>query len=229
MKKHIYALIALLSFAGPFAMSFDRKVYFIQYLPAIAIATLSIGALYIIWDVFVTRAGHWRFNDETVGSFRIAHLPVGEWLFFLLIPYPSIFIYEVVAAYFPATQTAPDTGLAWLHFVLAGLFTLLAIPARKRGYTMLAMVSAAIYFAASGIFTPGVIAVPGYLLSMGLIFIAFIVINGLYTSIPTIFYSDTAILGIRAGSIPLEDFVYNLSYIGLSLTVYLEAKLLLGL
>jgi lycopene cyclase domain-containing protein len=57
----------------------------------------------------------------------------------------------------------------------------------------------------------------------------FAVVNGIYTSLPTIRYSPQAILGIRIGSIPLEDFFYNLAYLGLTLVVYLASKTLLGL
>ena len=225
MKRHIYSSIALASFAGPFAMSFESRVYFIQYLGPVIIAIISIGALYIIWDIFATRAGHWRFHDETVGTSRILGLPPGEWLFFLLIPYNCLFIYEVVAFFFG--EGAPVTSLQWIQFVLASILAALAILFRNQGYTFLAMLSGAIYFTASGMFTPGIIAASGYLLSMMFSFIAFIVVNGLYTSIPTIFYNDEATLGIRIGTIRLEDFVYNLSYIGLIYTVYLFSKALL--
>ena len=119
MKKHAYVIIPLLCFAGPLAMSFDRRVYFIQYLPAVLIAILSVGLLYIVWDVVVIRRGHWRFNDEFVGRGRLFHLPAGEWLFFLLIPYSCLFIFEVVAAYFGEGTARPD--LAWLQYALSGV------------------------------------------------------------------------------------------------------------
>ncbi len=227
IKRHVYAIIALASFAGPLALSFDRRVYFIQYLLPTLIATVGVGTVYIVWDVLVTRAGHWRFNDATVGTIRILDLPPGEWLFFLLIPYACLFTYEVVIEYFGAGTPAPS--LNWFQFVLAAACVVLAVAWRKRGYTSLAMISATIYFVASGILTPGIVAASGYLLSMLLSFVAFTIVNGLYTSIPTIFYNDDAILGVKAGTIPLEDFVYNLSYIGLIYTVYLVVKLRLGI
>lgn len=225
MRKHIYSGIALASFAGPFAMSFESRVFFFQYLLPVIIAIISIGALYIIWDMLVTRAGHWRFNDETVGTSRILDLPPGEWLFFVLIPYNCLFIYEVVAFFFGEGAAVPS--LQWTQFVLADILAALGILFRKRGYTFLAMNSGAIYFAASGVLNPGIIAASGYLLSLMLSFAAFVVVNGLYTSIPTIFYNDEAILGIRIGTIPLEDFVYNLSYIGLTYTIYIVSKSLM--
>lgn len=227
MKKHVYTIIAVLSFAGPFAMSFDSKVHYISYLVPLLIATLIVGSVYIIWDIMVTSKGHWEFNDEYVGSMRVFHLPVGEWLFFLLIPYPSVFIYEVVLAYFGSTPAQPD--MAWLQFLLAAVFIIPALIWRKQGYTLLAMLSTSLYFLASGIFTPGVIAASGYLWSMLLIFLAFIVVNGIYTALPTIRYNPKAIFGIKFIHIPLEDFFYNLSYIGLILTIYIPLKEVMGL
>ncbi|HTH12901.1 MAG TPA: lycopene cyclase domain-containing protein, partial [Spirochaetia bacterium] len=52
-------------------------------------------------------------------------------------------------------------------------------------------------------------------------FVAFVVVNGLYTALPTIFYNPRALWGIRIGTIPLEDFFYNLGYLGLTLCFYL--------
>ena len=222
MKKHAYGIIPLLCFAGPFSMSFDRKVYFIQYLPATLVAIAIIGLSYILWDIIVTRKGHWRFNTEFVGTFRLLHLPIGEWLFFLLIPYACLFLFEVVAAYWGTGTAHPE--LTWLQYVLGCVFIVFAVIWRKQGYTCLAMTSVAVFFLSSGVLTPGAMFASGYLLSFLFIFLAFLLINGLYTSLPTIFYNRNEIFGLRLGSIPLEDFFYNLSYIGLVLTVYLAMK-----
>jgi lycopene cyclase domain-containing protein len=227
MKKHAYVIIPFFSFLGPMIMSFDEKVYFIQYLPAILVAIGIVGALYIIWDVIVTNQGHWSFNDEFVGKTRIAHLPLGEWLFFLLIPYAVIFIYEVVAAYFGIGEFSASSN--WIQYLLAGLFVIPAIIWRKKGYTFLAMASSSIFFLVSAIITPGIITAPGYLLFLLFSFIVFVIVNGIYTSLPTIVYSEKAVLGPRVGSIPIEDFFYNLSYLGLTITVYILFKGVFGL
>lgn len=208
-------------------MSFDRKVYFIQYLPAVLVAVFSVGLLYILWDAVVTRKGHWRFNDELVGSFRLLHLPAGEWFFFLLIPYCCIFLFEVVATYWGIGRVQAD--LAWLQYLLGGICVVLALLWRRQGYTCLAMSSVALFFLSSALLTPGIIFAPGYLLSFILIFLLFLLVDGLYTSLPTIFYNEAEISGHRLGTIPVEDFFYNLSYIGLVLTVYLLMKRVMGL
>lgn len=227
LKKHTYTLISLFVLAGPLAMSFDSKVYFIQYLPAILVATLTVGALYILWDTIVTRQGHWWFNDEFVGSVRILHLPVGEWLFFLVVPYATIFIFEVVEAYFG--HGVPQPELWWVQALLALPFFGLIFPFRQRGYTRLSAGSAGVFLVVSAFLAPGILWSVSFWQAIGLSFVAFGLVNGIYTALPTIFYSPQATTGVRVGPIPAEDFLYNLSYIGLTFTVYLFTKGLLGL
>jgi lycopene cyclase domain-containing protein len=60
-------------------------------------------------------------------------------------------------------------------------------------------------------------------------FVLFVVVDGLYTALPTIFYNPKSMWGLRVFTIPLEDFFYNLSYLGLSLAFYLFFEKWLGL
>jgi hypothetical protein len=39
--------------------------------------------------------------------------------------------------------------------------------------------------------------------------IPFFIVNGILTSLPVIWYNNQATLGIRIGTIPVEDFIYN--------------------
>ena len=221
-KSDTYSLIAAAIVVGPILLSFDRKVFFIQYYPAVLFATIVVGALYIFWDVFVTKEGHWEFNDEYVGTWRLLGLPLGEWLFFLCVPYSTLFIYEVILAYFGHGLVLPQLG--WVQLLLALPFFLLVWPFRRHGYTVLALMSAGGFFLVSAFFAPGLVASSSFWLFLLFAFAVFAIVNGIYTSLPTIRYSPKAILGIRLGTIPIEDFVYNLSYLGLTLVVYLLFK-----
>jgi len=227
LKPHTYSIIAFFVIAGPFAMSFDTRVFFIQYLPAVIIATLAIGAMYILWDVIVTKQGHWAFNDEYVSTTRILHLPPGEWLFFTCVPYATLFIFEVVRAYFGEGQTSPD--LWWIQLVLSIPFFLLIIPFRHKGYTRLAFGSSGLFLFVSAFLLPGFFTAYEYWLFFLFSFIAFGLTNGIYTALPTITYNPKAVTGIRIGPIPAEDFFYNLSYLGLTLSVFVTAKQILGI
>jgi hypothetical protein len=68
--------------------------------------------------VFAVKRDHWQFNDAFAGKFRFLHLPLGEWLFFLGVPYACIFIYEVVVAYF---DDFVWLTLPWLTWVVMGI------------------------------------------------------------------------------------------------------------
>lgn len=59
---------------------------------------------------------------------------------------------------------------------------------------------------------------------MGFSMVAFVIFDGLYVNLPTIFYNDRAIWGIKILRIPLEDFLYNFSLLGLALVVYLQFR-----
>ena len=219
MKKHLYSLIALAVFAGPFALSFDDKVHFVTHWPAAFLALGLTGLLYLFWDALVVRRGDWNFNPVFAGDFRIFYLPVGEILFFLATPYACLFLFEVVKAYFPGTDlfTVPATNLyagALVFVVAAWLF-------RRLGYTMLAMASVAIFLSTLAVTHPSLAGRSEFWIWFGLCFVAFVIVDGLYTALPTIFYNPRAVWGLRLGPIPLEDFFYNLSYLGLTLCFYL--------
>jgi lycopene cyclase domain-containing protein len=45
-------------------------------------------------------------------------------------------------------------------------------------------------------------------------------VNGILTSKPVLIYNDAQNLGIRIGTIPLEDFFYNMVYMLWMITIY---------
>jgi lycopene cyclase domain-containing protein len=55
-------------------------------------------------------------------------------------------------------------------------------------------------------------------------FIGFLIFNYLLTSIPIVTYGSDAIWGIRVTTIPVEDFLYNISMLGFYFLVYWLAK-----
>ncbi|QJR20753.1 lycopene cyclase [Brevinematales bacterium NS] len=222
MKKHTYTLISLGIFAGPFLLSFHPLAFFIQYLPAVFASVVIVGGLYIVWDMLAVKWGHWRFNNEYVGEVRWFGLPPGEWLFFVVVPYACLFVYEVSRVLFPVTEDIPS--LWWIQLVLGFLFMVLAWVWRKQGYTLLAMGSVAFFWFLSAFFSPGIITSSTFWIFMGFSMVAFVIFDGLYVNLPTIFYNDTAIWGMKILRIPLEDFLYNFSLLGLALVVYLQFR-----
>ena len=219
MKKHLYTLMALAVLAGPLALSFDDKVHFHTHWPAVALALVLTGLLYLFWDALVVRRGDWKFNPKYTGDFRMFHLPVGELLFFVAVPYACLFLFEVVRAYLPTGDvfSVEPTAL----FVGALLFVVGAWFLRHRSYTFLALASVAIFLSTLAVTHPSLAGRSEFWIWFGLCFSAFVVVDGVYTALPTIWYNPQASTGLRVGPIPLEDFFYNLSYLGLTLCFYL--------
>jgi lycopene cyclase domain-containing protein len=56
------------------------------------------GSPFLVWDVWATRAGHWRFDSSQTMQWRIATLPLEEVAFFLVIPLVPVLTYEAVRA-----------------------------------------------------------------------------------------------------------------------------------
>ncbi|MBN2552581.1 MAG: lycopene cyclase domain-containing protein, partial [Spirochaetales bacterium] len=84
--------------AVPLLLSFDRKVHYVGRWPAVFASAGIVGVVYIAWDILKTEADVWGFVERHAGSFRIMGLPLPEILFFLVVPFSCIFIYEVVRA-----------------------------------------------------------------------------------------------------------------------------------
>jgi len=219
MRRHLYSIIALAVLAGPLALSFDSRVHFWTHWPATFVALALTGVLYLFWDSLVVRRGDWSFNPKYTGHLRLFHLPLGEVLFFLAVPYACLFLFEVVRSYFPgvewwAVTRTPLLAGAVVFAVAAWLF-------RHHGYTFLAMVSVVIFLSTLALTHPSLAGRSEFWIWFGLCFVGFAVVNGLYTALPTIWYNPRALTGLKIGPIPLEDFFYNLSYLGLTLCFYL--------
>ena len=102
MNPHYtYLAVDLAVLAVPLALSFDRKVRFARFWPALFPAIAVMMALFIPWDIAFTEQGIWGFNPDYLSGLWIAGIPLEEWLFFLCIPYACLFTYESLKYYIP--------------------------------------------------------------------------------------------------------------------------------
>lgn len=224
-----YVAITLLVLAGPFALSFDKRVAYYKSWKPLVCALVPVSALYIIWDVLVTERGHWAFSPQYSGKITILGLPLGEWFFFIVVPYACIFIYEVVRAYFPGHTFRAGEKKTPLLVQAAGwggavLFLLLAWLFRTQEYTVLAMLSVSVWLAAVMALQPRLLREIHTLWFFLLSIIAFLLINGILTGLPIVTYNPEVIWGIRIITIPLEDLFYNISLLGLYQLLYVLCK-----
>lgn len=220
VSNHTYLLVNILVLAGPLALSFDRRVAFWRKWTRLALAIPAVSAIYILWDVVVTEHGHWSFNPAYAGSWRLLGLPLGEWLFFFVVPYACLFIYEVVKAYFPRKSSSHIKRIRAIGTIAVILLLTGAFLFRTQAYTLLALLSAALWLALVLIVRPLLLGEIHVLWFFLLSIVAFLVVNGILTGIPIVQYNPEAIWNIRIITIPLEDLFYNISMLGFYLLSY---------
>jgi lycopene cyclase domain-containing protein len=209
-----YVLLNLIVVAFPLVLSFDRKVAFYRQWPAAFASIALVVLVFGVWDVWMTARGVWSFNPEYAGTLKILGLPPGEWLFFICVPYACIFILACVRGYIKdRTINFPRWG--WL--ALAGIFVVAAMLFTGKTYTFTVFLSVAIALAGAAWLMPDTLTSRNFWLAMLITYLPFIVANGILTSWPVVLYDDVQNLGIRIGTIPLEDFFFSFSMLLLAL------------
>ncbi len=204
----LYGQLLLASIAGPLFLSFDKKVAYFKNWKHLFPAILFSAVIFIVKDILFAQNNVWSFNPIYTGTLYWYGLPLEEWLFFIVIPYCCIFIYEVLNAYFPTNRlisTAPllADGLGLL-LVFSGIFFL------PKWYT-------GGYFIFTGLSLlvinrwkkPGFMA--NFFRAYAVALIPFLIVNGVLTAMPVVEYNSNHILNLRIYTIPVEDTVYCLS------------------
>jgi len=214
----LYLTLLILSIIFPLVLSFDKKVAFYRHWPALFPSLMVTGALFIIFDIYFARQGIWGFNPRYHSGIVIADLPLEEWLFFIVIPYASIFIHYVIIAYFPEAFFSDKTTII-ITLVLISALTLGIILNLQKAYTL-------VYFSAMIIvLTVTLFAntdlLKKFYVSFLVILIPFTIINGILTGSfiadEVVWYNSSEITGIRIFTIPVEDFTYGFSLILINL------------
>ncbi|QLE01932.1 lycopene cyclase domain-containing protein [Galbibacter sp. BG1] len=228
MEKYLYLILDIFSFIVPFAVSFERKrLHFIRFWKPYFLAILLVGLFFIAWDVFFTIEDVWGFNDRYLVGWDILHLPIEEWLFFLLIPYASNFIHYSLLYLFPKPKLRDQQTIriAGVLFVTA---VLIAVVNFERIYTLCSFGLFALLMLLQLIYRFK--ELNRYLLSFLIILVPFFIVNswltGSFTEEPIVYYNDMENLGIRLGTIPVEDIFYcfSLLYGSVLLFEYFKKK-----
>ncbi|MGH7456926.1 MAG: lycopene cyclase domain-containing protein [bacterium] len=219
--KFEYLLLNLLIVIGPLVMSFEKQIRFVNKwryaFPAIFIAAVP----YIIWDVLVT-GRHWWFNEHYTLDFRLLKLPLEEWLFFVTVPFASLFVWETIAFHFF------DKNLMTMQYVRRGFYLLPLLGAfvfvGGKEYTGLMLVFLGIAAILDRMLKTNLFLRRRLLTDLASVLILILVFNGYLTWRPVVLYDKAYQLGIRLGTIPIEDFGYGISLILIATVLYEKMK-----
>ena len=204
-----YGYILLFAFLGPLALSFDKKVAYYKRVRHLIIPIVLVSGLFLIWDQWFTEKGVWGFTRVHTAGLYLGRLPLEEVLFFVIVPYNCMFIFEVIGAYFQPKNKALFNRVFFGVFLLLGLSLLMQQPAGW--YTLSAVLLAMLLSVTLLIYNPTWLS--QFVISFLVCLIPFLVVNGLLTgaatTLPVVWYNPAEFSGWRIITIPVEDLFYN--------------------
>lgn len=94
-----YFMVLFLSGLGPGLLLLHPHSHLKKHLPTAAVAITASAIPFLIWDVWATHRGHWQFNPVYRTGWQILNLPVEEILFFFVIPFCCLYVWEVIKTF----------------------------------------------------------------------------------------------------------------------------------
>lgn len=207
---YTYALVLFLTVIICFIASFDRRIRFDRHFPAFLKAGLLVAIPFITWDVWFTARGVWWFNTDYTLGLVIAGLPLEEWLFFICIPFSCVFTYFCFDKFFKLDGLAGfNNMIVFMSVVVCAVVALLHYDKIYTLVTAVSTLATLIYL--------HFIARASWIGKASLVFtvlmLGFFPVNGVLTGTglenPIVNYNPGDFLGIRLGTIPIEDGVYG--------------------
>ena len=205
----------------PFLFSFYPKANFSRKWRYVIPAILVTAVIFIIWDAIFTEIGVWGFNPRYLSGIYLFGLPLEEILFFFCIPYACLFTYFALNHLVNRDHLFPHQEL-----ISSLLITLLLV----FGSYYLDRLYTGLTFLLTGLFLALVMLklrvrfMGRFYFAFAILLIPFAIVNGILTGAitpePVVWYNDEENIGIRIGTIPLEDTVYALLLMLLPITIW---------
>jgi lycopene cyclase domain-containing protein len=216
----LYLYIMLFSLSYPLVQSFEQRLQYYKKWKALFLAIAISATAFIIWDELFTTWGVWGFNPDYLLGIYLGHLPLEEILFFIIVPFSSVFIYECVRYFLPKLKNWK--GASKIVYVTGALLIILAVIFRENLYTGVTFSVTGLFLLMHGFLNKSYL--PDFIISYVIHLIPFLLVNGVLTgsfiASPIVWYDNTEIIGIRIGTIPVEDSIYGLLLFLLTVTFY---------
>jgi len=205
----LYLLLNLGSISVPFLYSFHPRLQLHKRFLWIFVSILLTMAIFIPWDVIFTLHDIWGFNDTYFLRIKFLSLPLEEWLFFICIPFACVFTHYALLLYFPNLKLN-KTSTKWISSGLMTLLFVLAAVNYDKWYTVINFSLAIPLTYLVYRYNPKLLQ--HFLLTFLVMLIPFFIVNGILTGSfidnQVVWYNNAENLGIRMGTIPVEDSIY---------------------
>jgi lycopene cyclase domain-containing protein len=217
---YLYLALLILSLLYPVAQSFEHRLQYYKKFKFLWPGILLMMLVFIPWDVAFTHEGVWWFNDRYLTGIRLFLLPIEEWMFFIVVPFACVFLYEVLNYFIKKDLLYAVSN--WIYGALVVLLVSLAIWHFGKLYTTITFLATAIALIILIISNP---SWKGRFLLMYIVsWLPFVLINGAltgnFTTEAVVNYNPEEFMGFRITSIPVEDSVYSLLMLLMVVGVY---------
>jgi len=184
---------------------------------------LITGLVFLFWDVLFTIDGVWSFNPKYVIGTNIIGLPVEEIFFFLTVPFACTFIYACLNHYLKWHLNIRLTRVISNIIIIFSILILVFY--HHRMYTRVSFTLVA-FLVILFQFILKVRWLNNFYLAYLIALVPFYIINGILTSLPVVLYNDTQNMGMRLGTIPVEDHFYLMALLlmNIGLFEYFKSK-----
>ena len=227
MEKYLYLGVLLFAISYPLAQSFEHRIRYARQWKFLFPGMALTAAFFICWDIWFTKIGVWEFNPTYILGISVVNLPLEEWLFFFIVPFASVFIYEVLNYFFPKDYFLPyGKVFVW---TLVPFLLLISILNLDKWYTSVNFLVGAFtlvihYFFFKEKYLGHFIF--AYLVHLVPLMICNGVLTGGLTEEPVVIYNNSENLGIRIWTVPVEDLIYSMTLLlmNISFLEYLRNK-----
>lgn len=217
--NYTYLLINIGCFLIPFIASFYPKYAFYKEWNSFFKANIIVAFLFLVWDYYFTIIGVWGFNNKYLLGIYLLNLPIEEIMFFIAIPYACTFTFFALKSLVKQNPLR-DIHLKISYFLIIVL-SVIAIFTFWKWYTSLCFLLM-IGFLIFLIYKKENLSL--YYLSYIAIFPFFLLSNGILTGFgitnEVVWYNNNENIGIRIGTIPIEDVLYGMLLLFMNIYFY---------
>lgn len=215
--NYTYLLINFLTILFPLALSFDKKVAFHKKWKYLWSGMAITGGVFLFWDIVFTVDGVWSFNPHYTTGISILQLPVEEILFFLTVPFACTFIYACLNYYMKREMDMRLTRIISNLIIIFSILILIFYHHRlytRVTFTLLAFLVIIFQFIYK------VRWLNRFYAAFAVALVPFYIINGILTSLPVVIYNNAETVGLRIGTIPVEDHFYLMALLLMNIGFY---------
>lgn len=178
-------------------------------------AFVFVSGTWIVMDAVAVAQGWWSYNTSYIIGARLFNLPIEEIAFFFVVPFACLVVFMMIRRYM-------DGIIKWstARYILLALGTvtwLFASAYHDKSRTGFDSFIAIITFGYLW-FSPIITTRAFWYWNITILTLC-LVCNSFLTGLPVVIYNESFMSGVRLGTIPVEDFLYNFSLLNLFLLV----------